>query len=215
MVPVGGAIVASTSAPFLKLLSSCYPGRASSSPILDLFITLLSMGETGYKNLLAERTRNLPIFKEKLYLLCEKHGLSLIPSPKNSISYAVSIDILSQSSKSYTFFGSMLFQRCVSGCRVVNTSKSTVSKINGIEFTNWGSHHNSYPFSYFTAACAIGMKYDEIDLFIERLEKVIVKFKKLNQLETNNQSEITSTQLKEAENLKESAEDLTMIETGI
>jgi uncharacterized protein with ParB-like and HNH nuclease domain len=32
-------------------------------------------------------------------------------------------------------------------------------------------------------------------------EKVIVKFKKLNQLETNNQSEITSTQLKEAENL--------------
>ena len=45
-------------------------------------------------------------------------------------------------------------------------------------FTNWGSHHNSYPTAYFTVAAAIGMRREEVDLFLERLEKVFVKFRK-------------------------------------
>ena len=45
-------------------------------------------------------------------------------------------------------------------------------------FTNWGSHHNSYPTAYFTVAAAIGMKREEVDVFLERLDKVFVKFRK-------------------------------------
>ena len=45
-------------------------------------------------------------------------------------------------------------------------------------FTNWGSHSDSYPTAYFTVAAAIGMKREEVDLFLARLDKVFVKFKK-------------------------------------
>jgi O-phospho-L-seryl-tRNASec:L-selenocysteinyl-tRNA synthase len=37
-----------------------YPGRASMSPTLDLFITMLSMGSDGYKAMLKERKQLLP-----------------------------------------------------------------------------------------------------------------------------------------------------------
>ena len=55
MVPVGGAIVWSPTKKFIDNLSLTYPGRANMNPILDLFITLLSMGEIGYRNLLENR----------------------------------------------------------------------------------------------------------------------------------------------------------------
>jgi O-phospho-L-seryl-tRNASec:L-selenocysteinyl-tRNA synthase len=47
MVPVGGSIVYSYDKKLLKNVSEMYPGRASLSPILDLFITLLSLGKDG------------------------------------------------------------------------------------------------------------------------------------------------------------------------
>ena len=43
-------------------------------------------------------------------------------------------------------------------------------------FTNWGAHHDSYPTAYFTAAAAIGMKREEVDIFAKRLEKTFSKF---------------------------------------
>lgn len=52
MVPVGGAIVMSPAKESIKHLSQLYPGRASASPMIDLMITLLNMGEIGLKKLL-------------------------------------------------------------------------------------------------------------------------------------------------------------------
>ena len=70
MVPVGGSIVASRHASFIKALSQMYPGRASAAPVVDLCITLLEMGLDGYKRLLAERKvrlhRSNPIEVEQL-----------------------------------------------------------------------------------------------------------------------------------------------------
>ena len=45
-------------------------------------------------------------------------------------------------------------------------------------FQNWGAHHSGYPWAYFTAAAAIGMRKEEVDTFASRLDKVFVKFKK-------------------------------------
>lgn len=45
-------------------------------------------------------------------------------------------------------------------------------------FTNWGAHFDGYPCPYFTAAAAIGMKQEEVDIFVKRLDKVFVKFRK-------------------------------------
>ncbi len=49
MVPVGGAFVFSNDKKIIKDLSEIYPGRASNAPIVDLFITLLSMGKKNLK----------------------------------------------------------------------------------------------------------------------------------------------------------------------
>lgn len=218
MVPVGGAIVMSAAPSFLTDLSSIYPGRASMAPILDLFITLLSMGEDGYKMLLERRARMFDILKGQLGAFAASHGETIVSSPRNTISIAVSMNMIHGLEKSKfpvggataaaetavaalatdvessavekangpppqplatdknlcTFFGSMLFQRCVSGCRVVSLSIKT-TKINSYEFAGWGSHISRYPCSYFTAACAIGLSESEIDVFMERLRKVYQK----------------------------------------
>lgn len=41
MVPVGGSFIFSAKKEIVRKISEMYPGRASSSPILDIFITLL------------------------------------------------------------------------------------------------------------------------------------------------------------------------------
>ena len=51
MVPVGGAIVAGPNKKFIDAIAQNYPGRASMSPILDVFITMLSMGSNTWKGL--------------------------------------------------------------------------------------------------------------------------------------------------------------------
>jgi len=182
MVPVGGAVVVSPDAAFIDAVSSCYPGRASMTPILDLFITLLSMGEDGYRGLLAERQRLCVVLEQRLQGTVAKHGLEILPATRNSISTAISLNALVPASKPghlerLTFLGSMLYQRSVSGCRVVACTDE-VKTMAGYAFCNWGAHMQHYPHSYFTVACSIGITEEDIDLFLDRLDKVIVKFQK-------------------------------------
>jgi hypothetical protein len=97
MVPVGGAIVWSPNKKFIDNLSSTYPGRANINPILDLFITLLSMGEVGYRNLLESRENLYKQFMQKLsdiILLYPK--IKILEPSKNYISIGISLpDIIS------------------------------------------------------------------------------------------------------------------------
>lgn len=97
MVPVGGAIVWSPNKKFIDNLSSTYPGRANMNPILDLFITLLSMGEVGYRNLLESREYLYKQLIQKLsdiILLYPK--IKILDSSKNYISIGISLpDVIS------------------------------------------------------------------------------------------------------------------------
>lgn len=182
MVPVGGAILASTSDALLQRVSASYPGRASITPILDLFITLLSMGQSGYLRLLEQRQRLTPIVHAQLTSFCYEEGFGwVIPSTDNTISYAVSLTELPAHARDLSFLGAMLFQRNISGCRVVVCSHKQ-SKIAGYDFVDWGAHVTNYSDSYFTVACALGMQEEEIDLFFNRLRKTIRKYRKLNEL---------------------------------
>ena len=53
MVPVGGSIIYSPKKKDLvEKINKFYPGRASSSPLMDLFLTFLQCGETNLKSLL-------------------------------------------------------------------------------------------------------------------------------------------------------------------
>jgi len=66
LVPVGGAIVISPSKMIIKEIGKIYAGRASATPIIDVFITLLSMGMKGYIKLLEDRNKKLETFPSRL-----------------------------------------------------------------------------------------------------------------------------------------------------
>ncbi|KAL0476662.1 O-phospho-L-seryl-tRNASec:L-selenocysteinyl-tRNA synthase [Acrasis kona] len=170
MVPVGGAIIASSNVDFINTVAGTYAGRASMSPILDLFVTLLSMGVKQWKALLKERIELLPYFKEKINALCVKHQESLLYTESNTISFAMTMNSFGSDP---TRIGSQLFYRCVSGPRVVN--KHTKKRVVDIDFQGYGSHTNNYPHHYMTMACSIGIKREEIDEFVVILDKVLTK----------------------------------------
>ena len=195
MVPVGGAIVTSPSPHLIAKLSASYPGRASAAPILDLFITLLSMGQQGYRSLLNERERLFEVLREQLSSFAEQMGERIMASPNNHISLCMSLsrmdaeedgndgkeggdakDATDAKAKKIdpSFLGSMLFQRYVSGCRVVPQGNK-VKKVAGHDFTGWGSHAVAYPASYLTAAVAMGATEVDIQHFLERLQKCMEK----------------------------------------
>ena len=54
------------------------------------------------------------------------------------------------------------------------------NEFSGTVFENFNSHSKCYPCAYLTAAAAIGVRRDEIDTFIKRLQKTldIVKHEK-------------------------------------
>ena len=74
-----------------------------------------------------------------------------------------------------TELGSMLFTRCVSGTRAV--SSDSTNRVNGVDFVGWGAHCDNYPHCNLTAGVGIGMTKPEIDVFIQRLDKVFKKWK--------------------------------------
>lgn len=228
MVPVGGAIVVSPSSDFIANFSGNYPGRASMTPILDVFVTLLSMGETGYKRLLTTRKKLIAVMKEKMVALSERFGIPLLESPRNSISLAFCLDEMclveeqeenitasvavtapavtlekratvpstspsapAGSPAAITYLGSMLFQRGISGLRVVAYS-SKISTIAGkYQFPQWGSHSAVNAHHYFTVAVSIGLTEEEVDHFIDVLTKSIVKFKN-QRVKTNKKTKSAS-----------------------
>ena len=113
MVPVGGTIIAGFDKLFISKVSQCYPGiticdifvvrpkmteyclflsgRASSSPIIDLFITLLSLGSKEYISLVKERKQLYQSLKEGLVKVAAQFGQRILDTPGNSISIGKSI----------------------------------------------------------------------------------------------------------------------------
>lgn len=178
MVPVGGAIVAGFDEKFIDAVSKTYPGRASATPSIDLFITLLSLGSTGYQQLLQQRKEVYIYLSEGLSKVATAHGERLLSTKGNPISLAISLERVTQglelNASGITQLGSMLFTRCVSGARVV--SPDTEKDINGHVFTGWGAHAQNYRCAYLTAAAAIGMTKADVDTFLKRLDKCLSKF---------------------------------------
>ena len=180
-----------------------YAGRASSSPIVDLFITLLSMGMNGYKRLLAKRQDMLQTFSTRLGDVAAKHGERLLQCPSNTISFGITLDhlapppptpkeatdqeddeteYLKSVDKDISAFGSMLFSRCVSGTRVVPRAQQ--KNIGDYQFVGFGSSVKDYPHAYMTAACAIGLTTDELEEFYVRLDKTFQEKKQKQKCQT-------------------------------
>jgi len=66
---------------------------------------------------------------------------------------------------SVTQLGAILYSKRVMGHRIISQSNQK-TKIGGIEFSNYGSHCESYPhLPYVTFACAVGTEREEIEKF--------------------------------------------------
>lgn len=177
MVPVGGSVIAGFDPDFIDQVSKSYPGRASGTPTLDMFMTLLHLGSTGYSKLLKQRKEVFTYLHAELKKCSEKHKERVLSTPHNPISMAMTLTLPSEYSvsKAFTELGSMLFARNVSGTRVV--AQGEVKEIGGHLFKGFGAHHDNYPYAYLTVAAAIGMTMEDVDLLIKRLDKVLDKWK--------------------------------------
>ncbi|XP_026541412.1 O-phosphoseryl-tRNA(Sec) selenium transferase [Notechis scutatus] len=172
MVPVGGAVIAGFSDAFIQEISKMYPGRASASPSLDVLITLLSLGTKGYRQLLRERKEMFSYLSTEVKKLAEHYNERLLDTPHNPISLAMSLRELDERNpEAVTQLGSMLFTRQVSGARVV--SLGTLQTVSGYTFKGFMAHADQYRCSYLNAASAIGIKKEDVEMFLKRLDKCL------------------------------------------
>jgi O-phospho-L-seryl-tRNASec:L-selenocysteinyl-tRNA synthase len=70
----------------------------------------------------------------------------------------------------------MLFMRCVSGTRVVPLGQ--VKSVGHLEFQGYGAHVDAYPVPYLTAACVLGVRKEEVEEFLVRLDRTMGQFKR-------------------------------------
>jgi len=194
---LGGALITSPNENITNAIGKMYAGRASASPHIDLFITLLSMGLDGYKHILKERKSLTFAFREGLDAIAKNYGERLLACPRNTISFGITLNNLGDDGqgqtqkiqrnndvictkddehrrKAISFFGSMLFTRSVSGARVIPQGQS--SKIGNELFRGYGSSTDEYGCAYLTAACAIGLTQQEMDSFFHRLDRAFQNY---------------------------------------
>lgn len=85
MVPVGGAILATCAGrdELGARVAGLYPGRAGSSVAMDLFMTLLALGEAGFSGILAERAASFDYLRSQVAAVANRHGERLLHTPRN------------------------------------------------------------------------------------------------------------------------------------
>ena len=149
--------------------------------VLDLFITLLHLGASGWRELLEARRAILPSFRQRLSALAQRHGERLLHTPNNGISMAVTVTPPAVDTDAVArppaALGASLFVKLVSGVRVVAPS-STPKQIAGLPFLSYGSHSDETTQPYFSVACALGISADDVDTFLRRLDRALAEWKK-------------------------------------
>lgn len=201
LVPVGGCVVISPSRKQIEELNLSYPGRASANAVIDLFISLLSMGKSGLVEKLKTRKECWQHLKAKMLGFCERQGEKLIDNKRNKISIAVTLSRLGNRSKE---FGAWLFNQGVMGARVVSSGPE--KSVGGVQLKNFEGHTNEdySGFPYVTIAAAIGVERSEIERFSELFEKTYLNF--LKKIEKSKNVQVENIHSKEIAELKDDPE---------
>mmetsp|Transcript_6998 Transcript_6998/g.10268 ORF Transcript_6998/g.10268 Transcript_6998/m.10268 type:complete len:464 (+) Transcript_6998:1533-2924(+) len=175
-VPVGGAVIASKCVSFIDKIAQTYSGRGSISPILDLFVTLVSQSQVDWKNKWKERKNLEKYALKQLEILANDIGESLISVPHNHVSMAITLNNLTNP----TELGGNLFYKSITGPRVVakNTSKTILDHT----FSSYGAHCNNYPHHYMAIAISVGVKREDIDEYCSVLKRQYKKKRKNNKI---------------------------------
>lgn len=184
MVPVGGSLIYSSNNLIIDSIKKNYPGRASLSPIMDLFITLLSMGKNKYKFLIKERKERFKTLKEKMNKIAEIYGERILETESgNKISMAFTLNKICANitdPKEITYIGSMFHSRQISGIKII-VKDNKITNFKDAKFSNYGSHCENYRYlPYCAFAAAIGITENEITEFARKFCDIINAFKNKN-----------------------------------
>lgn len=166
MVPIGGSIVYSSNDKIIEKIKKNYPGRASISPLIDLFITLLEMGKKKYRDLINDRKEKYIKLKNEISKVAQKYGERVLETPKNKISLAMTLGKICKNSKNKqdtTMLGSLFYSRQISGIKIL--APSDAIEMNLYKFTNYGTNcENYHSLPYCAFAAAIGITDREVSL---------------------------------------------------
>ncbi|VDK59544.1 unnamed protein product [Anisakis simplex] len=169
LVPVGGSVIAGFSEDTIQSIAEFYPGRASLVPSRDLLITLLQLGRVELQRIYTQQSERFKILCEESHKLTLEIGETVLKTSTNLTSIAITLNGLPPKKRS--LFGSILFDRGITGARVVCPgARKTVF---GHTFVNYGTHWSSdaEQLAYLNVACAIGMSDYEVHTLIETIRK--------------------------------------------
>ncbi|PIO73807.1 putative O-phosphoseryl-tRNA(Sec) selenium transferase [Teladorsagia circumcincta] len=115
--------------------------------------------------------------KRRLIAFAADIGECVYDVDDNQISLAVTLSSIPQEKQ--TLFGSILFNRGITGARAV-VSTNDITTIEGCEFVNFGSHSNEQHGGYLNIACGVGMTEAELDELFNRMTAAYTKFTRKN-----------------------------------
>jgi len=157
LTPVGGAVIASPNRDKIKKISQAYAGRASSTPVVNFLISMLSLGISGYQQLIEEQQQNRRLLEDKLKEFAAKIGEKVL-DVFNPVAVAISLTKLKK--EQLFALGGALYNMRVTGPRVYDLAQST-----------FGPCCDNYSKPYIVMNAAIGANTKDILMAVERLDK--------------------------------------------
>jgi len=158
-LPVGGAVITSPNPDLVEAISKCYAGRASASPVVQLLVSLLSMGKQGYLSRIEKQQQNHKILEEALTNVGKEFNEQIIEC-NNPVSCAMSLKNISK--EKIQDLGGILYNLRVTGPRFINIHKDP-----------FGSCTTEMKWPYVVMNAAIGVKKEHIIEAVDRLKRAI------------------------------------------
>ena len=156
LTPIGGGIVYSRDRDFLREVSLSYPGRACATPVVNILVSLLSLGMRGYLELMEEQRRCRDLLEELLNNLAEKTGGKVL-NIDNPISLSVTVHL------DPVEIAGKLYNLRVTGPRGVRArDKFGTCYLRG------------YPYDYIVISAPLGVKERDIVAVVEKLENILL-----------------------------------------
>ena len=159
LTPVGGAVITSPYSNLIGAISKCYAGRASASPVVQLLVSLLSMGKQGYFSRIEIQKQNRKILEETLTNVAKECNEHIIEC-NNPVSCAMSLKNVK--SEKIQDLGGVLYNLRVTGPRIINIHKDP-----------FGSCTTEMKWPYVVMNAAIGVKKEHIVEAVNRLKRAI------------------------------------------
>ena len=156
LTPIGGGIIYSKDREFLNEISLCYPGRACATPIVNILVSMLSLGLNKYLELMKQQRESRKLLGNLSMELAEKTNNKVL-NIKNPISLCITVD------SDPVEIAGKLYNLRITGPRGVRTSD---------KFGN--CYLGNYPYSYIVMNAAIGVKNEDIIVAVEKLENILM-----------------------------------------